>query len=475
MLLIRPGGIVPTNNIQALILAAGKSSRFNTTASKLTFTLCGQEMIVYPVQALDDLAIPATIILGYQKEQIRTILDKYLFKNISYSEQTEQRGTGHAVLSTQKLWHADDILILNGDMPLITKEIIQELIKTHKESNATITFVTAHNPEATLGGYGRVIKENGTVAIIEARDFTQDPAEHCCINAGIYLIKRSFLEQELPSLEFNRSSGELYITDLIKQACNKKQIVETVNADFNLIRGVNTLKELWIAEHIKRSEIINHWMINGVRFMAPQTVAIDTQVQLASNTVIGSGVQLRGTTRIESGCTIDAFCVITNSTIGAESTVLSHSVIADSELGAHVQAGPFAHIHRQSILKDTSVIGNFVEVSKTVIGSQTKAKHLAYLGQSIIGESVTIGAGTVTCNYNSVSKNTTHIEDGVFVGSNSTLIAPVALSKNCFVAAGSTITQDVPEKALAIARNRQENKLDYAAKLKDRYKKQDNS
>ncbi|MBA3954938.1 bifunctional UDP-N-acetylglucosamine diphosphorylase/glucosamine-1-phosphate N-acetyltransferase GlmU [Candidatus Dependentiae bacterium] len=466
---------MPTEKIQALILAAGKSSRFNTAASKLTFTLCGQEMIAYPVQTLCQLAIPVTVILGYQKEQIRSILEKYTFNNVHYSEQIEQRGTGHAVLSTQKAWHADNILVLNGDMPLINKEIIQELIDTHEQSHATITFVTAHNPDTALGGYGRVIKENGTVAIVEARDFTQDPAEHCCINAGIYLIKRSFLEQELPNLEINRASGELYITDLIKRASDKKQKIETVNAPFDLVRGVNTLKELWVAEQIKKAEIIHYWMDKGVRFMAAQNVAIDQQVALESDTVIGAGVQLRGTTRIASGCTIDAFSIITNSLIGARSTVLSHSVITNSILEEQVQVGPFAHIHRSSTLKDNSVIGNFVEVSKSIVGAKTKAKHLAYVGQSVIGESVTVGAGTVTCNYNSVSKNTTHVEDNVFIGSNTTLIAPVTLGKDCFIAAGSTITHSVPSEALAIARSRQENKPDYAVKLKERYKKQENS
>jgi bifunctional UDP-N-acetylglucosamine pyrophosphorylase / glucosamine-1-phosphate N-acetyltransferase len=455
--------------VQAIVLAAGRSSRFNTTKSKLTHQLCGQEIISYSLRLFSRLQIPTTVVVGYQKEAILEIIEKQQFKNITTVEQITQQGTGHALMCTSSQWSAEHILVINGDMPLISSDIIQEVIATHMTKQAAITFVSAHNPNPDIGGYGRVITDNTGIRIVEARDFTGDTQVNCCINAGIYLIKKSFLEEKLQKLQKNQKSQEWYITDLIKAASDASQVVETVEVPFDTVRGINTLKELWIAEHIKNSEIIEYWMNQGVRFMSPQSTHVDIGVIIGKDTTIGTAVQLRGKTIIGTGCFIDSFSILTNALIGNNTRVNPQSVISESQLGEQVQIGPFAHIRNQTNIEREAQIGNFVEVSKSHINNNSKAKHLAYIGNAEIGSRVNIGAGVITCNYNGVSKHTTTIKDGAFIGSNSALCAPVTIQKDVIVAAGSVITQDVPENALAIARAQQINKAEYASQLKEKY------
>lgn len=456
--------------VQAIVLAAGKSSRFNTTQSKLTHSVCGQEMILYPLNLFRQLRIPVTLVVGYQKEKLLEIIQKQDLNQITFVEQAIPQGTGHALMCTQESWHAEHLLIINGDMPLLTQSILQETINTHLAKQAAITFVTAHNSDPDAGGYGRVITEKNSIRIIEARDFTGDTQVNCCVNAGIYVIKRSFLEKALQKLTKNEQAQEWYITDLIHIASDMREVVQTVEAPFDRVRGVNTLKELWIAEHIKNSELIEYWMHRGVRFMSPHTTQLDTMVQIGKDSVIGSSVQLRGNTIIGINCVIDAFSVITDTQMGNNCMVNAHSVITQAHLFDAVQVGPFAHIRNHSILEQEVQIGNFVEVTKSHVGTQSKAKHLSYLGNAEIGSRVNIGAGTITCNYNGVNKHTTTIKDNAFIGSNSALCAPVTIGQDAIIAAGSIITQDVPTNALAIARAYQVNKENYATKLKFKLK-----
>ncbi len=461
------GEKVLTEKLQAIILAAGKSSRFNTSLTKLSFTICGQEMIAYPLRLLSNLSIKSTLVVGYQKEVLLDIIKKYNY-SCEYVEQSQQKGTGHAVLCSKESWAAENILILNADVPLLNEDHLISLIEKHSSSDATITFAAAYNADPSVTGYGRIIMEDGSLSIVEQRDFTGDPSSHCRLNAGIYLIKRSFLEAELPHLPAS-SSGEFYITDLIKKASKAGERVEIVDLPFDYVRGVNTLKELWVAEHIKKSDIIAHWMNQGVRFAAPQSVHIDLNVTLDADSFIGYGVQLRNGTKIGCSVHIDAFSIIDNARIHDGAIIYSHSVVQNAEVHTASQIGPFAHIHKESVLYPQSVVGNFVEVSKSTIGLKTKAKHLAYIGNAEVGAHANIGAGTITCNYNGVSKHVTTIKDRAFVGVNTSLIAPVTIGEGAFIAAGSVITQDVPEDALAIARMEQINKEQYASKLKERY------
>ena len=453
-------------NVQAVILAAGKSSRFKTGKTKLVEKICGQEMILYPTSLLINLKLPVTLVVGFQRELIEKTVMKQFSDDVTFVHQTDQLGTGHAIACSQSTWNRDHILIMNGDMPLINKDLIQKLYTKHVHNNASISFVTAHNCDPSAASYGRVIKAADSIEIIEAKEFKEDLSEHCCINAGIYIAKRTFLETNIPKLQQSSVAKEWYITDLVKLASDQKLGVETISAPFDCIRGINTFKELWAAEQIKKSEIIQKWMEQGVRFAIAHNVQIDLNVMIGAGTFIDSGVHLLGTTKIGKNCSVGAFSILKNSTISDSALVHSHSIITNATLEAFSSVGPFAHIHEKSLIQEKATIGNFVEIKKSVVGQETKAKHLAYIGDAKIGRRVNIGAGTITCNYNGTDKFKTTIEDDVFVGSNATLIAPLTIKKHAFIAAGSTITKDVPEDALAIARERQTNKENYARNLR---------
>ena len=465
---INKGAGMNTSTIQAIILAAGKSTRFNTGRSKLLERLCGQEMILYTTKLFESLSLPTTVVLGYEAENVKKVISAH-HAEIIFAEQSEQKGTGHALACSQQTWLADHILVVNADMPLITKKIINELVEKHLSTNSDVSFVTSHTENPSQSGYGRVIEKNGTIKIVEARDYENAPADECCINAGIYIFKKTFLHTYLPQLNNQNTSNEYYLTDLIEKAATNNLDVQTIAAPFDHIRGVNTLKELWSAEQIKRAELISHWMDNGVRFFAAQAVHVDENVTIGQGSTISYGTHIINGTKIGINCHIEPFSVISNSTIGNNVTIYSHSVITDSTIEAHTKIGPFAHIRTQSTVKQSATVGNFVELKATTLGANSKAKHLAYLGDTTAGERVNIGAGTITCNHNGITKQPTTIEDNVYIGSNNTLVAPLTIGKNSYTAAGSVITKPVPPEALAIARAYQINKEGYATKLRKKF------
>jgi len=460
------------HTIQAIILAAGKSSRFGTGANKLSTLLCGKPMVVYVADICKKLKIPMTFVVGYQHELISNLLTSHLSDELNFCLQTEPKGTGHALLCSQKYWDANYLLVMNGDMPLISEDIIKKLIKKQEETDAEIVFVTTYNADPAITGYGKVVTREGKITIIEAKDAVEDLKNEHCVNAGIYLLKRSCVEKLAEKLTPSSATGELYITEFIKLAGAAGYKVETVMGSFDYLRGINTLRELWIAEHIKRSQLIAHHMDHGVRFSMPHTTHVDCDVEIGAGTVIGAGVQLRAGTILGKNCTVDAFTVIEKSILHDTVKILSHTVISDSIIEEQAEVGPFAHIRNKVSVGKKSVIGNFVEVNKSTIGSSSKAKHLSYIGNGIVGNNVNIGAGTITVNYNGVIKQTTTILDGAQIGSNNSLIAPVTIGENSMTAAGSVITLDVPDNALAIARSHQINKPDYALKIKARHKQQ---
>lgn len=453
------------SSLQAIVLAAGTSSRFKTGRSKLIEKICGREMVLYPTEVLKNLNIPVLMVVGFQKDIIEETIRNNFHNGVSFIHQEEQKGTGHAIQCTKDAWTADHILVMNGDMPLITQDIIKKLVKKHTSTDAAISFVTAHHCDPNAM-YGRVIKGNDTVEIIEAKEFDGDLSEQCCVNAGIYLIKKDFLTTYLSKLEQSNKTQEWYITDLIKIASDNKLTVSTLSVSFDRIRGVNDFKELWAAEQIKKSEIVQYWMSQGVRFSIAHNVQIDWDVTIGSGTFIGSGTQLLRGTHIGKDCYIDAFSLIRKTTIADRTTVHPHTIIDDSIIGSDAFVGPFASVHGHSEIKNGAVVGSFVEVNRSVIGTGSKAKHLTYLGDTLIGNSSNIGAGTIACNYDGAQKHKTIIQDNVFVGANNTLVAPVTLHHNSMTGAGSTITTDIPSEALGIARARQENKEGYATKIK---------
>lgn len=450
--------------IQAIILAAGKSSRFKTDKTKLLEKICGQEIVLYPIKLLLSMHIPITVIVGHQKEQIRETITQHVGDSVSYVIQEEQEGTAHAIAVAQDALHQDHILIMHGDTPLVTSSIIENLYAQHTKTNAALSFVTAHNADPSLDGYARVVIEGNRISIID--DLSDDTSNHCCINAGIYLVKKDFLELVISELELAHADKECSFASIINLARDHNYPVSTTTASFDRVRGINTFQELWAAEQIKRAELIKQWMENGVKFPVAQSVHIDLNVKIGAGSFIGCGVHLLGDTQIGTNCSIHEFSSIENSSINDDSTVFSHCVIKDSQIGSQVRIGPFAHLREHTLIGDNSIIGNFVELKKSSIGAHTKAKHLSYLGDADIGSHVNIGAGTITANHNGLSKQKTSIQDNAYIGVHSSLVAPVTVGSNAFTAAGSVITEDVPSDALAIARARQINKEGYAKKLK---------
>jgi len=455
-------------NIKAVILAAGRSTRFKTKKSKLVHTICGRPMLMYPVRALEALGIPMTVVLGHQADEIKNVVDGEGVKNISYVVQKEQLGTGNAVAcAMESFGGAEDILIMNGDMPLIIKELIQELIDEHKKNNSVLTFVSAMVLDPS--SYGRVWVKDGKYRIIEAKDCTLDDSEISKINVGIYIVKREWLEKNIQSLS-KSASGEYYLTDLVMMASEQNAKIGDISVPFDYVRGVNNLQELWNAEQIKRSEFIKYWMSQGVRFEMAQSIHVDINVKIGAGSFIGTGVHLLGNTEIGEECFVGAFSIVENAKIGDNTIIHSHSVIQDSLIGENVHVGPFARLRNHVAVGNNVQIGNFVEIKNAEIGENSKAKHLTYLGDVKIGKDVNVGAGTVTCNYDGLNKFKTEIEDDAFVGSNNTLIAPLKIGKGAYTAGGSTITSDVPAGSLAIGRARQEVKQEYAQRILDKKK-----
>ena len=410
------------NNVQAIILAAGKATRFNTEKTKLAEPICGQAMILFSTKLLVQLAIDTTVVIGYEKELIKNIVVNEHANTINFVEQDEQRGTGHAIACTATSWNKENILVINGDMPLVTEEVINELYAAHINSNAAISFVTACNPDPTSKSYGRVIKTENSIAIIEAKDLSDDQHNCCCINAGIYLIAKNFLHSYITTLKDNNANGEFYITDLVKIASENNLSVATTIAPFDTIRGINTLQELWAAEQIKRSDLIKHWMDNGVRFALAQDVHIDLNVTIGQGSYIGCGTHLIGSTVIGKNCHIKEFSSLENALLEDNVMIHSHSIIKDTHIASRAEVGPFAHLRNNVTIGHGSVIGNFVEIKNSSIGTNTKAKHLTYLGDATIGSNVNIGAGTITCNYNGTNKERTTIKNNAFIGSNNTAL-----------------------------------------------------
>lgn len=455
-------------NLQAIILAAGRSTRFNTQQSKLIEKICGQEMILYITKLLEKLKIETTIVLGHQKETLESLI-KQNHSNIKFVYQDEQFGTGHAVLCSKDTWNKEYILILNGDVPLVDEEIINSLFNKHISTNSELTFVTAYNIDPSLNSYGKVIKNGEKIKIVEAKDEILEHKEknsYSYVNAGIYLTNKEFLKKSIHSLPKSKVTSELYITELINIASNKKLKVETLSVSFDKVRGINTLEELWATEQIKRSELIKYWMHQGIRFSAAQNNHIDLNVSIGCGTYIGASVQLYGNTKIGKNCKIEAFCILENAIIEDNVNIQPNSIIKNSHIKNNSIIGPFAHINLSTTISEHSNIGNFVEIKKSKVGSNTKIKHLSYIGDAQIGNEVNIGAGTIICNYNGITKEKTIINDKAHIGSNNNLIAPVTIGENSYTAAGSTITKDVPDGALAIARTYQVNKEEYAYKLK---------
>ena len=452
-----------TCNTRAVILAAGKSARFKWKRSKILTHICGQPMIMFPLKRIQELDLPITLVLGYQRDNVEKELAKRGVAGIDYAYQDEQLGTGHAFACSRDTWDSENILVLNGDVPLLKSCRIKKLLDRHRQEKADVSFFTTYMIKPD--GYGRVIEKDGMVSIVEDKDCTAEMLETTKVNAGVYVMSRKFLEENIDKLAKHASSGEYYLPDLVNFAAEQGFRVQMISVPFDEVRGVNTLQELWAVEQVTRSMLIKDWMLKGVRFELAQSIHIDIGVEIGEYSFIGTGAHLLQNTKIGKNCFISAFTIIENTTVGDNTRIHSHSVLQDSVVGGYAHVGPFARLRNDVTVEDSAVIGNFVELKSSIVGLNSKVKHLSYIGDASLGENVNVGAGTVVCNFDGVNKHKTTIKDGAFIGSNSTLIAPINIDEKSYTAAGSTINRDVNTDDLAIGRARQINKPGYAKKF----------
>lgn len=451
-------------NIYAVILAAGKGTRMKSKLYKVLHPVCGKPMVEHVIDHISSLHTAQIVtIVGHGAEKVKG----YLEGKSEFALQEEQLGTAHAVMQAEALLGEKEgcTLVVCGDTPLIKSSTMEALVKYHEEQQAKATILTAYADQPD--GYGRIIRgEDGMVEkIVEHKDATEEERQVKEINTGTYCFDNRYLFDTLKKVSNDNAQGEYYLPDVIEIL---KKAGETVAAyqtdDFNETLGVNDRVALSQAETIMRRRINEQHMRNGVTIISPENTFIGPDVSIGSDTVIHPGTVLKGRTVIGSECEIGPNSEIDNCQIGDE-TVIRHSVAADSEVGSRVAIGPFAHIRPASAIGDEAKIGNFVEVKKTTFGKGSKASHLSYIGDAEVGSGVNLGCGSITVNYDGKNKALTKIEDDAFIGCNSNLIAPVTIGKGAYVAAGSTITDDVPGNALSVARARQVNKENYVENL----------
>jgi len=469
----------------AVVMAAGLGTRMKSKRVKVLHPVAGRPMVLYAVELAMKLAADRiVVVVGHQAEDVRRIVGEAVKGRaggdaVVLVEQTRQLGTGHAVLQSRSAFvnggkGLSEFLILNGDTPLLTEQTVRELLRVHHEEKATVTMLTAQVDDPT--GYGRVVRrESGdkrtplstgdVLKIVEDRDAT--PAERAIkeINVGTYVVSADFLFPALDQLEPRNAQGEYYLTDIVAAAVAQRRSVAAVPLHVpEEGLGVNTRRQLAEAERTIRRRTRDRWLDEGVTMMDPDSVWIDADVLIGQDTVLHPNVTIEGKTEIGEDCIVRSHARLTDCHIGNRVEILDHCVLRESLIEDDVVIGPFAHLRPGVLIRRKAKVGNFVEMKKTELGEEAKANHLSYLGDAKIGRGVNIGAGTITCNYDGVHKYQTTIGDHVFIGSDTQLVAPVSVGDGAVIAAGTTVTKDVPPDALAIARASQENRAGWAMK-----------
>jgi len=438
--------------VAVAVLAAGRGTRMKSSLPKVLHRVGSLSLVERALNSCQALQPERHLaIVGYEAERVREALSHR--PDVEFVLQAEQLGTGHAVqqLIPSLQGFQGDLIVLNGDVPLLRSETLQNLLATHQASNSAVTLLTAQLPNPS--GYGRVFcdAQNRIQQIVEDRDCSDAQKQNCRINAGVYCFNWPQLAAVLPNLKADNDQQEYYLTDVVSLL----QPAIAVNVeDYQEIAGVNDRRQLAVAYQILQTRIKDAWMCAGVTLIDPDSITIDDTVQLEPDTVIEPQTHLRGQTAIATGCRIGPGSLIENSRIGANSTVL-FSTVSDSQVGANARIGPYAHLRGQANIGAACRIGNFVEIKQTSLGEKTNVAHLSYLGNATLGDRVNIGAGTITANYDGVNKHPTQIGSDSKTGSNSVLVAPVTLGEGVTVAAGSVVTEDVEDGALVIARCRQ--------------------
>ncbi len=455
----------PFPKLNSIVLAAGLGTRMKSNKAKVLHEAGGQALVEHVLDAASIAVSPENtiVVVGHQADKVQQLLSP---RGCRFVTQTEQRGTGHAVEICRSLAGQDGLtLILYGDCPLLTPSTISSLVETQRNGSFAATLITTILERPT--GYGRIIRarDGSVAAIVEEKAASAEQKMIGEINSGIYCIDSALLWKHVGEIAPNAASGEIYLTDLVEILRGAgHRVAALLLEDPNEILGINQRLELAEADRILRARKTRQLMLDGVTIFQPETVAIDAGVEIGQDTVISAFTQILGKTKIGSECYIGAGSVIKDSFIADSVRVGEYCFVGTSVVETGSQIGPFSRLRQDNHVEAGAHIGNFVELKKTRFGAGSKAMHLAYLGDSNIGAGVNIGAGTITCNYDGVNKHLTDIGEGVFVGSNSTLVAPVRIESHSYVAAGSVITHAVPSDALAVGRSRQTNKPGWVSK-----------
>ncbi len=444
----------------ALILAAGKGTRMHSKKPKVLHTILGEPLLGHVITALRPIFDENIwAVIGHEAQMVREF---FIDSPIRFIEQSEQLGTGHALMTAiPYLYEAGmkRVLVVNGDTPLITTKSMEQLVRDAE--GAALAVATLHLTDP--GAYGRILRCNGELkAIVEAKDFdeTRYGAPSGEINAGIYVLDLNMAARLLPRLNNSNKSGEYYLTDLVELAVQEEMNVRGLCYGSDpVLLGINNPVELARSEELCRAAIVDGCLASGVIIHAPEAVRIGPNVQVEPGAEIYGPCELYGETHIASGTVIESHCWIRNSSIGADTVIHSFSHIEQATVGTHCIVGPFARLRPGAAMEQAAHVGNFVELKKALLGQGAKANHLTYLGDAEIGAGTNIGAGTITCNYDGVHKFKTVIGEHAFIGSNTSLVAPVTVGPGALVGAGSVITKNIPAGALGVARGKQKNLL----------------
>ncbi len=448
----------------AIILAAGQGKRMKSPLPKVLHPVAGEPMVARVIDEIKKCGVhEVRVVVGVGKELTEPIITQ---KGALFFEQKEQLGTGHAVLSAGFETLEGDVLIVNGDHPLLKSDELKRALDKFKSEGLDLAVLSCKLPLETQ--FGRIVRNKGKLqAIVEVKDASAETLKINEMNTGIYLVRSELLKKHLPQVEAHNVQKEIYLTDIIALAVENKKQVDAIEVDEDCAFGVND--QIQLAEASKRVVLrkVHELMLEGVMVFSPDSVYIEDHVQVGAGSVIYPGVFLKGKTKIGSFCVVEPNCFILNSTIGDSVQIKMGSYIDNAVIKNKAGIGPYAHIRPETTIGEEARVGNFVELKKVQMGDRSKASHLTYLGDAKIGTDTNIGCGTITCNYAvDKKKYETVIGNNVFVGSDSQLVAPVKIGDNAVIGSGSTITKNVPENALGIARGRQTNIENYAGNKK---------